>query len=508
MPDYGLLPEGFVPKTIEIIRAEREERFRLKFGRSFPLGDSSIAGFFIGIESEREALLWEVAEGSAEITDPDKASGAGLRSLCLITGTFEVPASSSIVLETLCGDDGTVVTTGTIVSTSSTGKRFETVGPCTIVGLDAWVATTGYVIDDEVTNSSRCYRCIAAGTSAGSGGPTTTDEDITDGSVHWIYLGEGTATVDTIVACVDTGDVPAVAFDLTVIETPMGGLNSARNLLDAQLGRGAMSDQELRLLREAELARTGTGVPDAIRADLLNEANVPGVESVTVFYNDTDETVDGMPPHSVEAMVEGGTDQKIWTQLLASIVAGIRPWGDQIGTATDSQGTVHVERFTRPESILIYVRISVEEDPDTFPADGVAQIKAAIVAFGLLQLGGKDAVPSSIGAQAFDVTGVDDVVSTFIYTDVIGAPTAWVALTPYVATVGARSVVTNDGGRAYICITAGTSAASGGPTGIGSDITDGTVHWSFLGNTIPVSLRQRAVFDTSRVAVTTAEAIP
>ena len=53
---------------------------------------------------------------------------------------------------------------------------------------------------------------------------------------------------------------------------------------------------------------------------------------------------------------------------------------------------------------------------------------------------------------------------------------AWAASTAYV--VGDRR--TNDSGKVYECITAGTSAGSGGPTGTTSDITDNTAHWKYL----------------------------
>jgi hypothetical protein len=39
----------------------------------------------------------------------------------------------------------------------------------------------------------------------------------------------------------------------------------------------------------------------------------------------------------------------------------------------------------------------------------------------------------------------------------------------------------NDSGKVYAVITAGTSASSGGPTGTGSDIVDGSIHWAYLG---------------------------
>jgi hypothetical protein len=56
------------------------------------------------------------------------------------------------------------------------------------------------------------------------------------------------------------------------------------------------------------------------------------------------------------------------------------------------------------------------------------------------------------------------------------ASVAWVASTAY-DTVG--TVVTNDSGKRYTLVTAGTSASSGGPTGTGTGITDGTCVWDY-----------------------------
>lgn len=53
---------------------------------------------------------------------------------------------------------------------------------------------------------------------------------------------------------------------------------------------------------------------------------------------------------------------------------------------------------------------------------------------------------------------------------------AWAASTAY--SVG--DYVTNDSGKLYVCDTSGTSAASGGPTGTGANITDGTAQWDYL----------------------------
>lgn len=56
---------------------------------------------------------------------------------------------------------------------------------------------------------------------------------------------------------------------------------------------------------------------------------------------------------------------------------------------------------------------------------------------------------------------------------------AWSASTAY--EIG--DVVVNDDGKVYTCDTDGTSASSGGPTGIGANIADGTTRWDYTTTT-------------------------
>jgi hypothetical protein len=58
------------------------------------------------------------------------------------------------------------------------------------------------------------------------------------------------------------------------------------------------------------------------------------------------------------------------------------------------------------------------------------------------------------------------------------AAASWAAGTAY--TQG-QLVVNDTPAKYYICITSGTSAGSGGPTGASADITDNTVHWMYAG---------------------------
>jgi len=65
--------------------------------------------------------------------------------------------------------------------------------------------------------------------------------------------------------------------------------------------------------------------------------------------------------------------------------------------------------------------------------------------------------------------------SVDIWTDSEPNTEPWSATHAYLV----DEIVSNDGGKYYICVTAGTSAGSGGPTGTGSGISDGSAAWDY-----------------------------
>ena len=503
MTVYGLTPTGYVAKTTALVRQDINALLIAKFGASFDVSDGSPDGALAGIVAERIGQMWDLSQQVAASQDPDQATGAALDALCLLTGTFRTPAKSSTATLTLTGTPGTIVASQSQAKTTSTGQPFATTAAATITALTAWAITTAYVVGDRRTNGGNCYQCITAGTSAGSGGPTTTAADITDGSVHWRYLGGGTGAIDVLAASVNTGAIVGVSGDINLISTPVGGWTSVINVLDAALGNDVQTDASLRVARIAQLSAPGIGTPNAIRAAVLG---VSGVTTCTVFPNNTDVVdANGQSPHSVQALVQGGADQDIENVLFGQVVAGIAFFGTTTGSVVDSQGNSQTVKFSRPAQILIYADVTLTYDTTKYAGD--AAVKAAIATYGAAQLPGKDAVASGVVGATFGAAGVLDASQVLIYTDVIGTPVAWAPTTAYVATVGARSVVTN-GGRAYICTVGGTSAGSGGPTGTGTAIVDGGVTWSFLGATIAISPLQLAMFDTSRVNVHSSAATP
>ena len=443
---YGLTATGFVAKTYEVIKAEIEAELRDEFGSSIPLGENEILGQIVRVFAEREAALWELAEDAAGSQDPDAATGAQLDALCALTGTTRDAATKSTVTAWLTGTPTTNVPAASVASVEGTGVQFETTGANVIAAATAWAPTTAYVIGDVVTNASRCYYCTVAGTSAGSGGPTTTADAITDNTVTWKYMGEGTGYVDAAMESVDTGPQVALAGDLNEIETPVAGWESVKNHLDAVLGDDLETDAELRERREDELAAAGTSPIDAVRAALLD---VEDVTAVSLFVNNSDVTDgDGVPPHAVEALVTGGADQDVWDALLANVAAGIATHGTEAGTAEDSEGNDIAVEFSRPSAITIWVDVTLTYDADTYPADGDAQVEAAILAAGANYSTGQDVYDSRLMAAVFSVQGVLDVSALTVGTsDPPGAATV---------SITSRQLATFDSARTDISSSSGT----------------------------------------------------
>jgi hypothetical protein len=470
MPTYGLTTEGFLAKTLDIIRADISAALQQAFGPTIRTDDQSILGQIVGIVAERLALLWELLEVIYGMLDPDSATGAALEQLCLLTGTTRPPATYSAVNLVLTGDPTTVIPAGNKEKTLSTAAEFATDNNVTLVAVPAWIAAHPYVAGDRVTANGHVYQCVTAGTSDFGIAPVAEPpsfldvaasphdrDDIPDGTVVWVYLGEGTAAGDTTGSATSSGVIPAAAFDLTEIVNFITGWNSVVNLNDAVLGRDIATDAELRLLREQELATGGSTTVNALRAEILR---VLDVVAVSIFENNTDFTdADGLPPHSVEAVVRGpdspsaAFDQAIGDALLNGVAAGIKT-ASATGATTvsvtsfDDELTGHTMTFSRPTDVLIYIDVALIKNPDEYPTDGDEQVKLAISNFWATQSTGRDAVSSVISAQCFKIPGVLDV--THCYVDDAPAPT-----TPTTVAISKRQLAKIDTSRIAVVSTNG-----------------------------------------------------
>lgn len=456
--DFGLLPTGLNIMTEDDVVAGMEADLRAEFGPGIEPGlQKGILRRLVRIFAERIGAVWELGEAVNSSQNPSAAGGTALEALCALTGTTRNPATPSEVVLTLTGAPTTIVPINSQAGTAL-GDRFATLVASTIGVATAWVGATGYLAGAIRTNATRVYLCTTAGTSAGSGGPTTTDEDITDNTAHWRFIGEGAGYSQVAARSTALGPIVGAAGDINVIETAIGGWTGVANILDATLGQDVETDAALRVRRLAEITRTGTSTVNAIRADILS---VPGVATCTVFENVGDVTnVDGMPPHSVEVLVQGtaespATDQQIADAILLAVPAGIATTGTTTASSTDSAGNVHAIKFTRPTLVPIYVAIEVlvqnasEADDfpseSTFPADGADQIKLALAtAAAAAYVVSRSVYATYLGSKVWTVDGIIN----------INGITVGVAPSPVAASVaiGSRELATFDTTRITVTV--------------------------------------------------------
>lgn len=411
MSSFGVVPAGFRLKTREEIKEAIEEKQRATISPGANQSATGAIGRMNAPTLDELAELWEVAEDLYNANDPDAATGEALDMICRQSaGLTRLGATKATATLTVTGTPTTVLPAGRVVSVDGNASaKFATLEEVTIASLTAWASTTGYTLGQVRTNAGRVYVCITAGTSAGSGGPSTTADDITDGSVHWRYLGEGAGAVDVEVEAQTEGLLAVASGTLTEIDTPVSGWDSAINILDATPGTDRETDSALRARRELVLQAAGSSTTDAIRADVLR---VSGVTECVVFENYTDVTDgDGVPPHAIEVVARGGEDNDIAQAIWNNRAGGIRAYGSSSGDAVDALGETRTVEFSRPSLVDVYLVVDVKIDASKFPSDGDAQIKAALVAYGDALAIGADVISSAQYAAIFSVSGVVDVVA-------------------------------------------------------------------------------------------------
>ncbi|EBP4001711.1 baseplate J/gp47 family protein [Salmonella enterica] len=196
----------------------------------------------------------------------------------------------------------------------------------------------------------------------GTAGTTITNGTVKDtNNVIWrfpasVVIGvDGTVTVTAI--CSNSGAVAALAGTITTINTPTRGWTSVTNPAAAAVGAPAETDAELRIRQGQSVAIPSItpfeGVDGAI-------ANIAGVTRHKLYENDTGKTDgNGLPPHSISAIVDGGDVTEIARAIRGNKGQGVRTWGKTSVTVPDKYGNPHIISFSRPTDVPVYGKITL-----------------------------------------------------------------------------------------------------------------------------------------------------
>lgn len=252
-------------------------------------------------------------------------------------------------------------------------------------------------------------------------------------------------TVTVAATSIEFGPILGPAGSISDIVTPISGITGVTNTLDAELGRDLETDAEFRARRALLLRQAGEATVGAIRSDLLA---LSGVDEVRIFNNPSGVTdADGLPAHSFEVVIRGGDDQEIVDEIFNSEPAGIQSVGTNSGTATDIEGATHTVQFSRPIDKNMYAEVVVTVN-NNYPLDGDARIKQAIVDYWLSfsERIGKEVLTNAFYGPIYAVPGVESIDSLKIDDT---TPAAVVAVT----TVGAREIAVFDTSRVTVTST-------------------------------------------------------
>lgn len=391
----GVTAEGFQRDTVQQVLTRIQGKQRATISPRLDLSTASVLGQINGIFADELGTALESLEIAYHGFDPDMAEGFLLTSLGKLTGTPRRGASNSLVTLECELEEDTVLLSG-----------------INFAAVDGDTTSLWTPVEDFTAPSSDTHE------------------------VEFMALVPGPVT--------------AAPNTITVIQTAVSGWTSVNNPAEAQVGRDVDDDPTLRERREAQLTAAGSATVQAIRADVLTIAEVL---SCTVFENDSDDTVDGMPPHSIEVLVFDGEtpaadDDAIAQKIWESKAAGIQTVGTSNGTATDSLGVERTVYFSRPEILEIYVSLTVTAGADYVAQGGDAALALYISeqASAIHETGG-DVKWRRIDSLAFQfgVPGVTVEDVTAFTLDTISSP-----LSTSNISVGPRQIASFDASRIVI----------------------------------------------------------
>lgn len=319
-----LTSQGFTRTRLDERLTALQEAMRLIFGPALNLDPDTMDGQALGIYAESISNLDQLAEDVYHSFNPQSATGVALSRLVQLNGIRRIEGTYSTVTLRCVGSQGTVIPAGSLVKSTATNATFE-----------------------------------------------TTEEAVIPAS------GE----IDIAARSAVKGAVLAPAGTLTKIDTPIFGWQTVTNLLDAAPGRNEETDEQLRLRRRASTSTAGQSIVDAMYGALTN---IPEVRQAKVYENDQDVIdANGLPPHSIYCIVEGGADADILDTIWLKKTAGTTTHGTTTGQVADSMGNPHTLKFSRPTDVNVWVTVNLHTRPG-WPTDGGQRIANALTAWAVV----------------------------------------------------------------------------------------------------------------------------
>jgi hypothetical protein len=320
---FGVTDAGFIKPTEAEIESQLVDDFRAEFGSLVILSPETFLGQQLAIIKKRLVEFWDYMEGIYYTRFGSTSTGVNMdRALFPFLRLDAIKAST--VLE-FTGDEDSVILAGSLAQTAD-GVNFETIA-------DAIIESGGIVLVDAI--------CTQTGII-------------------------GNRPVGTI----------------TELPVTISGVDSVTNTTPATGGAEVEEDPEFlaRVQEESQVAKSSSipAIKAAIRA-------LSGINQINIIENDTDATVDGIPPNTLHIIVRGSaTDLEVATAIFGVIAGGIGTFGTTEVIITNGEDT-YPTRFSRSVTVNVYVDYVVTVNTE-WVEDNIAIIKARCLEY----IGGVD----------------------------------------------------------------------------------------------------------------------
>lgn len=294
--------------------------FRAIYGADAYLEPDSQDGQLLAIFAQAIYDSNQALLGAYLSFSPNTAVGAGLSSVVKINHMARAVPSNSQAVVTLVGQAGTIIRSGVVADTS--GNRWNLPGSVTIP----------------------------------FGG-----------------------SISTTATCAVPGAVQAQIGSITEILTPTAGWQSVTNPSAASAGEPVESDAALRLRQQTSTALRSLTVLEGLLGALLA---LPGVVSAYAYENDTDiEDLNGLPPHSIAVVVQGGDAGTVARTIFLKKAPGCATFGTTTIQVPDGMGIPKDINFFVPtlKPIQVTVTLTVGLEYTSVVGDAIrSQVSAAI----------------------------------------------------------------------------------------------------------------------------------
>jgi len=416
----------------EIIEELRQELLTKSGNPNLDLSDTSLLGIINAVYANAVAEQQELIQALWGNLEIDSAQGialdrlVGYIGLTRLTGAkstgqllFVAPNTTVIAAGTQVRDTSNrIVQTDSILTINTSGCNRATYTPSVLNGTLYSITINGstfnYTSDSDATATEIVNGLVSSigvqtGYTASNVNDTLFINSTTNGNNLTISSGlnQTLSSAGKVVnsTAIDDGDQVFDVGTLTRLVIPRLNV-TVTNLTPWLIGRFPETDAQLRLRHQNSVAITGKATVDAIQAK-LNQ--IEGVTKAFVDENPTDVTSPaGLPPHSIECTVKGGTDAAVAQAIWENKGGGIQTYGNITETALDINGTPQEIKFSRPTQVYIHLRITYTPCfEDALPVDTEAAIKQAAFDYGDSLEIGSDVIPSRfLGGIYSAVSGI------------------------------------------------------------------------------------------------------